>query len=166
MNGEKQIVIGLLEGLGDCVEFPFVRAGVVRLALSGNGADKIAMHSHSEANHIDCFLNVGLPIAALLGIVYLGDYDIMLLLAVGRDVECGEPGFAGVLRAGEKVQNGLFLGDNALLLLAAVGDALGTKYGFPIFRRDFDLVFYGGGVFELRLLCNAYELLDVVPFSL
>lgn len=59
----------------------------------------------------------------------------------------------------------MFLTDDALLLLAAVGDALGTENRLPIFGGDFDLVFYGSVVFELRFLCYADELLDVVPFA-
>ena len=91
------------------------------------------MHSHSKADHIDGFLNVALPIAALFGVVNLVDDYIVLLLSVGRDVECGEPGFAAVLRAGEEVEDALLLADDALLLLAAVGDALGTENRLPIF---------------------------------
>ena len=41
------------------------------------------MHTHSKAYHIDCFLNVGFPVAALFAIVNLVDYDIVLLFAVG-----------------------------------------------------------------------------------
>jgi hypothetical protein len=52
----------------------------------------------------------------------------VLFLAVRRDVECREPGFAAVLGTGEEVEYRLFLTDDALLLLAAVGDALGTEY--------------------------------------
>ena len=59
----------------------------------------------------------------------------------------------------------MFLTDDALLLLASVGDALGTENRLPIFGGDFDLVFYGGVVFELRFLCYADELLYVVPFA-
>ena len=133
MHGEKQVVIRLLQGLGDCVEFPFVGAGIVCLRLAGHRADKVAMHSHSKANHIDGFLDVAFPIAALFGVINLVDDDIVLLLAVGSDVECGEPGFAAVLRAGEEVEDALLLADDALLLLAAFGDALGTENRLPIF---------------------------------
>ena len=128
MNGEKQVVVRLLEGLGNGVKLSLVRAGVVRLRLARHGADKITMHSHSKANHIDCFLNVGLPVAALLRVVNLVDYDVVLLLAVGRDVERREPGFAAVLSPGKEVEDRLLFLDNAFLLLSAVGDALGTKY--------------------------------------
>lgn len=41
------------------------------------------MYSHSEAYHIDSFLNVGLPVATLLAVIYLVDDNIVLLLAVG-----------------------------------------------------------------------------------
>lgn len=140
MNGKEQVVIRLLQRLSDGVKLALVRAGVVGLSLAGDGADKITMHTHSKAYHIDCFLNVGLPVAALLGVVNLVDDDIVLLLAVGRDVERGELGFAAVLRAGEEVENRLFLTHDSLLLLSAVGDALGTKYGLPVFRTDLDMV--------------------------
>lgn len=165
MNGKEQVVIRLLEGLGYGVKLALVRAAVVRLRLARHGADKITMHSHSKANHIDCFLNVGLPVAALLGVVYLVDYHVVLLLSVGRDVERREPGFAAVLGTCEEVENLLFFGDDTGLLLAAVGDALGTEYGLPIFRPDLDVVLYGSGVFELRFLCDADKLLDVVPLT-
>ena len=86
------------------------------------------MHTHSKAYHIDSFLYVGLPISALLGIINLGDYNVVLLFAVGCDVECGEPGFAGVLRTCEEVKDALLFLDDALLLLAAVGDTLCAEY--------------------------------------
>ncbi len=118
------------------------------------------------AYHIDSFLEVGFPIASLFGVVNLVDYDVVLFLAVRRDVERREPGFAAVLSPGEEVKDCLFLTDDALLLLSTVGDALGTENRLPIFGGYFDLVFYGSVVFELRFLGNADELLDVVPFPL
>ena len=78
MNGKEQVVIRLLQRLSDGVKLALVRAGVVGLSLAGDGADKITMHTHSKAYHIDCFLNVGLPVAALLGVVNLVDDDIVL----------------------------------------------------------------------------------------
>ena len=86
------------------------------------------MHTHSKAYHIDSFLNVGLPVAALFGVVNLVDDNIVLLLAVRRNVERGEPGFAAVLRAGQEVKDSLLLADYSLLLFTAVGDTLGTEY--------------------------------------
>lgn len=86
------------------------------------------MHSHSEAYHIDCFLYVGLPVAALLGVVNLVDDNIVLLLAVRRNIERGELGFAAVLRACQEVKDSLLLADYTLLLFTAVGDTLGTEY--------------------------------------
>ena len=141
MNGKEQVVIRFLQGLGYGVKLALVRAAVVRLRLARHGADKITMHSHSKANHIDCFLNVGLPVAALLGVVYLVDYHVVLLLSVGRDVERREPGFAAVLGTCEEVENLLFLGDDTRLLFAAVGDALGTENALPVFCADLDVVF-------------------------
>ena len=128
MNGKEQVVVRLLEGLRDGVKLALVRAGIVALTLARNRADKIAMHTHGKANHIDCFLNVGLPVATLLGIVNLVDNHVVLLPAVGGDVESREPGFAAVLRTGQEVENRLLFLDYALLLFSAVGDALGTKY--------------------------------------
>ena len=72
---------------------------------------------------------------------------------------------ASVLNAGEEVEDLLFLAHDALLLLVAVGDALGLENRIPIFVGDFDLVFDGCVVFELGLLRHADELLDVVPLA-
>lgn len=83
------------------------------------------------------------------------DDNIVLLLAVGRDIERREPGFAAVLGAGEEVENLLFLGDYTRLLLPAVGNALGTENALPVFCADLDVVLYGSGVFQLRFLCDA-----------
>lgn len=70
----------------------------------------------------------------------------MLLLAVGRDVERGEPGFAAVLRPGEEVENALLLLHDAFLLLAAVGDALTAENRFPILLGNLDLILDSCGV--------------------
>ena len=56
MDGEKQVVIRLLECLCYCVEFSFVGAGIVGLRLAGHTADKITMHPHSKAYHVDSLL--------------------------------------------------------------------------------------------------------------
>lgn len=85
------------------------------------------MNAHSKAYHIDSLLNVGLPVAALFAVINLVDHNVVLLFAVGRNIERREPGFAAVLRACEEVENLLFLGDDTRLLLAAVGDALGLS---------------------------------------
>ena len=142
MDGEKQVVIRLLECLCDGVEFSFVGAGIVRLRLAGHTAHKITMHTHSKAEHIHGLLNVGAPVTSLLGVINFVDDHIVLLLAVGRNVERGEPGFAAVLRPGEEVENALLLLHDALLLLAAVGDSLTAEDGFPILLRNLDLVLY------------------------
>ena len=69
MDGEQKVVIRLLQGLGDGIEFPLVRAAVVGLRLARHAADKVAMHAHSEAEHIHRLLDVGVPVAALLVVV-------------------------------------------------------------------------------------------------
>lgn len=56
MHGKEQVVIRLLEGLGYGVKLAFVRAAVVGLRFARYGTDKIAMHPHGKANHVDCFL--------------------------------------------------------------------------------------------------------------
>ncbi len=80
------------------------------------------------------------PVAALFRVINLVDDNVVLLLAVGRDVERREPGFAAVLGAGEEVENLQFLGDDTRLLLAAVGDALTAENRFPILLGNFDMV--------------------------
>ncbi len=105
------------------------------------------------------------PVAALLAVINLVDDNIVLFLAVGGNVERGEPGFAAVLGPGEEVENLLFLAHDALLLFAAVGDALSTKNTLPVFCADLDVVLDGSGVFELRFLGDADKLLDVVPLA-
>ena len=141
MHGEKQVVIRLLECLCDSIKFSFVGAGIVTLRLAGHTAHKITMHAHSKAEHIYGLLNVGAPVSALFGVINLVDDHIVLFLAVGRYVERGEPGFAAVLRPGKEVENALLLLHDALLLLAAVGDALTAEDGFPILLGNLDLIF-------------------------
>lgn len=80
----------------------------------------------------------------LFGVINLVDDNVVLLFAVGRDVKCREPGFTAVLGTGEEVENLLFLAHDALLLLAAVGDALGTENTLPVFCTDLDVVLNRG----------------------
>ena len=90
------------------------------------------MNAHSKAYHIDCLLYVGFPVAALLAVINLVDDNVVLFLAVGRDIERREPGFASVLRAGEEVENLLFLAYDALLLLSAVGNIYYGRYNIHV----------------------------------
>ena len=166
MDGEKQVVIRLLECLCYCVEFSFVGAGIVGLRLAGHTADKITMHAHSKAEHIHGLLNVGAPVATLLAVVNLVDDNIVLFLAVGRDVERGEPGFAAVLRPGKEVENALLLLHDAFLLLAAVGDALTAENRFPILLGNLDLILDRCGVAEFRLLGSPMSCLILYHFPL
>ena len=141
MHGEKQVVIRLLQCLCDCVKLPFVTTRIVGLCLTRHRANEIRVHTQSEANHVDCFLNVGGIVAALFCVVNLVDDTLVLLLAVGGDVECGKPRLAAIFRTCEKIKYRLLLLNDALLLLSSVGDTLGTEYPLPIFGTDFYLVF-------------------------
>ena len=167
VDGEQKVVIRLLQGLGDRVKLTFVRAAVVGLRLAGHRPDKVAVHAHSEAEHVHRLLYVGGPVAALLVVgVNLVDDDLVLNLACGRDIECGEPHLASVLNASEEVEDLLLLAHDAFLLLVAVGDALALEDGIPILVGDFYLVLDGGDILQLRLFRHADELLDVVPLAL
>lgn len=64
---------------------------------------------------------------------------MQFLTAIGN-TERGELHFAAVLRPGKEVKDCLLLEDNALLLVPAVSNALGTKEQLPIFCRNFNLV--------------------------
>lgn len=165
MDGEKEVVIWLLQGLGDGVKLALVAAGVVGLRLAGHGAYEVGVDAQGEAYHIDGLRYVALPVAALLVGIYLIDYDVVLHVAVWVDVECAEPYLAGVLGAGEEVEYAPLFLDDARLLAGAVGDALGLENRIPVFLRHFDMVFDGRGVFELRLFGKADKLLDVVPLA-
>ena len=90
------------------------------------------MNAHGKAYHIDCLLYVGFPVAALLAVINLVDDNVVLFLAVGRDIERREPGFASVLRAGEEVENLLFLAHDALLLFSAVGNIYYGRYNIHV----------------------------------
>lgn len=165
MDGEKEVVIRLLEGLGDGVKLALVAAGVVGLRLAGHGAYEVGVDAQGEAYHIDGLLYVALPVAALLVGIYLIDYDVVLHVAVGVDVEGAEPYLAGVLRAGEEVEYAPLFLDDARLLPGAVGDALGLENGIPVFLRYFDVIFEGRGVAELSFFGEADKLLDVEPLA-
>ena len=129
---EQYVAVRLLKCLSYGEQLSLVRAGVVTLCLARHRADEITVHSHGEAYHIYCLLNVGLPVASLLGRVNLGDVDIMLLTPVRGDIKHREPCLTGVLRAGQEVKYILLFLDYALLLLAAVCNTLGAKYRIPI----------------------------------
>ena len=58
MDGEKQVVIGLLQGLGDGVKFALVAAAVVGLCLAGHRTYKVRVYAHGEADHVHGLLDV------------------------------------------------------------------------------------------------------------
>ena len=165
MDGEKEVVIRFLQSLGDGVKLALVAAGVVGLRLAGHGAYEVGVNAQGKAYHIDGLLYVALPVATLLVGIYLIDYDVVLHVAVGVDVESAEPYLAGVLGPGEEVEDASLFLDDTRLLAGAVGDALGLEDVIPVFLRHFDMVFDGRGVFELRLFGEADKLLDVVPLA-
>ncbi len=165
MDGKKEVVIRFLQSLGDGVKLALVGAGIVGLRLAGHGAYEVGVDAQGEAYHIDGLLYVALPVAALLVGIYLVDYDVVLHVAVGVDIEGAEPYLAGVLRAGEEVEYAPLFLDDARLLPGAVGDALGFEYGIPVFLRHFDMVFEGRGIAELGFFGKSDKLLDVEPLA-
>ena len=165
MRQEQQIVIRFLQGLGDCVQLPFVRTGVVRLGLARNRSNEVGMDAQGKALHVDSFLMVAFPIAALLAVIDAVDNHIVLLLAVRRNIEGREPHLSGVLRSGKKLDDALLFLVHASLHLDWVGNALGFENAFPILISHLDMVFYRSGVFKFRFLGCGDELLDIIPKS-
>ena len=141
VHTKQQVVVWFLKCLGDRVEFTFVRAAVVRLRLAGNRAHEVRVHTHREAEHVHRLDDVGGPVAAFLVGLYLVDNDVMVFMAVGRDIESREPGFAAVLHAGKEVEDVLLLLNDALLLLLAVGNRLRAKELLPVFCGYLNVVF-------------------------
>lgn len=82
------------------------------------------MDTHGEAHHVDGFDNVRRPVATLLVRLDLVDYHVMLLLAVGRNIERGEEHLATVFHASEEVDDVVLLLVDTLLLLDTVSYAL------------------------------------------
>ena len=58
MDGEKQVVIGRLQGLGDGVKLALVAAAVVGLRLSRHRTHEVRVYAHGEADHVHGLLNV------------------------------------------------------------------------------------------------------------
>lgn len=154
VDDKKHVVVGLLQGLGDGVEFALVAAAVVGLRLARNRADKVGMDAHGETDHVDCLLYVRLPVAALFGVFDIIDDHIVLLLSIRGDIEHGEPHFAAVLRACEEVDDALFLRVHTLLHLDFVGDALRAEDRFPVFGSDLDVILDRRGVAEFGFFGN------------
>ena len=69
MGIEKKIMVRLLQGLRDGVQLALIRAGVVRLALTRHRTYKVRVYAHGEADDVNRFLDVRLPVASLLGII-------------------------------------------------------------------------------------------------
>ena len=82
------------------------------------------MYTHGKAHHVDGFDNVRRPVATLLVRLDLVDYHVMLLLAVGRNIERREKYLSAVLHASEEVDDVVLLLVDTLLLLDTVCYAL------------------------------------------
>ena len=83
---EHEIMVRLLQGLGDRVKLTFVRARIVRLRLARYRAHEVGVDSHGETEHVHCLLNVCAPVTALLLRINLIDADVPLFLAIGCHV--------------------------------------------------------------------------------
>ena len=165
MNGEEQIVIGLLQGLGDSVEFALVAPAVVGLRLPRHGADQVGMNPHGEAYHVHGLDDIRSPVAALLVGLYLVDDDIMYDIAVRIGVNLGEPSLPAIFDTGKKFEYFLLLFDNPRLLFGSIRDSFGPEDTGPLFVGNFNVVFDGRRVLEFGLLGQANKSLDVVPPS-
>ena len=124
------------------------------------------MNAHGKAEHIYCFGNVGLPVAAFLGVIDFVDDDIVLLLAVGSFLEGGKEDFSCVFGSSKEVNDVLLFLDDSFLLLLAVGYSLGTEYRIPKLIADLSVVLQRCRVLKLRFLGDSYEAFDGVPLPL
>ena len=124
------------------------------------------MDSHRKAHHIDCLDDIGRPVATFLVGLYLIDDHVVLLLAVGIDIERRKEHLAGVLHACEEVDNLLLLLNDAIHLLLAVGNTLGLEDTVPEAVGNLNVILDGRRVLQLCFLGHTDELLDVVPVAL
>ena len=85
------------------------------------------MNAHGKAEHIYSFGDVGLPVAAFLGVIDFVDDDIVLLFAVGSYIERGKEDFSCVFGSSKEVNDVLLLLDDSFLLLLSVRDAFSTE---------------------------------------
>ena len=160
---EKQIMVGLLQGLRDGVQLALVRARVVRLALAGHRTYEVRVYAHGKADDVDGFLDVRLPIASLLGIIDAFDEDIVVLISIRVDTERREPCFAGILGAGKEVDYALLFLFDALHPLDRVCYTFGAEDTLPVAFVDLYLVLDRGCVLKLGFLGCGNELLDIIP---
>ena len=82
MDVKEEVVVRLLQSLGDGVKLALVAAGVIGLRLARRRADEVRMYSHGEAHHVDGFDNVRSPVATFLVRLDLVDDNVMLLFSV------------------------------------------------------------------------------------
>lgn len=83
VNGEEEVVVRLLQSMGDGVKLALVAAGVVGLRLAWHRADEVGVDTHGKAHHIYGFDDVRRPIATLLIRLDFVDDHVVLLLTVG-----------------------------------------------------------------------------------
>ena len=124
------------------------------------------MNAHGKAEHIYCFGDVGLPVAAFLGFIDFVDDNIVLLLAVGSYVKGGKEYFSCVFGSREEVDDVLLLLDDSFLLLLSISDSFGSEDKIPKLIANLDVVLQRGGVLKLRFLGDSYESFDGVPLAL
>ena len=101
------------------------------------------MDSHREAHHIYRLDDVCRPVASLLVRLDLVDDHIMLLLAVGRNIERGEKHLSTVLHASEEVDDVVLLLVDTVLLLDTVCNALDFEDVVPEGVGNLDVVLDG-----------------------
>lgn len=140
VNGEEEVVVRLLQSLCDGVKLSLVAAGVIGLRLAWHRAYEVGMDAHSEAHHIDGFYNVRRPVATLLVRLNLVDDHIMMLLTIGRNIECGEEHFSTIFHASKEVDDVVLLLVDTFLLLDTIRDALELEDIVPKRVGNLDVV--------------------------
>ena len=140
MNGKEKVVVRLLQSLGDGVKLSLVAAGVIGLRLAWHRAYEVGVYTHGKAHHVDGFDNVRRPVATLLVRLDLVDYHVMLLLAVGRNIERRKKHLSAVLHASEEVDDVVLLLVDTFLLLDTIRDALDLEDIVPKRVGNLDVV--------------------------
>ena len=140
VNGKKEVVVRLLQSLGDGVKLALVAAGVVGLRLARHRAYEVGVYTHGKAHHVNGFDNVRRPVATFFVRLDLVDDHVMLLLAVGRNIERRKKYLSAVLHASEEVDDVVLLLVDTLLLLDTVCYALDLEDVIPEGVGNLDVV--------------------------
>ena len=123
------------------------------------------MNAHRETDHVQGFLYVRFPVAALLSGFEVGYFDVVVLVSVRVHHVLGEKHFAGVLHAGEVVYDFRLEVIDNLLLFRFVGGTGSVELLLPEVGRELHEVLEGCGILEFAVLCDGNEAFDVVPFA-